>query len=82
MNSHAKLEPTILVKGVETTPAKYIKFKNDLRTICEKTFDDGTYIWKNLESQLFESINSRDKGLLDYEKLINETDFALRLARR
>lgn len=72
MTSQAELTPTIHVKGVETTPEKWLKFVAELYEISKRAFDDPNYIAKNIESQLFESINSRDRGLIDYEKLKNE----------
>lgn len=81
MTSQDKLAPTIFVKGIKTTPEKWLKFVAELYEISKRAFDDPNYIAKNIESQLFESMNSRDKGLVDYEKLLNETQFELRYPR-
>ena len=78
MSSQPKLVPTIHVKDVATTPEKWLQFTRDLYEISKRAFEDPNYISKNIETQLFESINSHDRGLIDYEKLLNETVFELR----
>lgn len=78
MNTQQKLNAVIKVKGVETTPDKYLYFKSELRRICTLCFSDSTYIYKNIEKQLFESMSTQDKGLVDYEILQREEEFKLR----
>lgn len=78
MTTQHKLSAEIEVKGIKTTTQKYLYFKSELRRLCNITFEDGTYIYKNLESQLFNSMSTEDKGLVDYEILEQETAFSLR----
>lgn len=78
MNSQESLSAIIEVKGITTTVDKYLHFKQQLRKLCLECFDDPMYIYTNFEKQLFESMSTRDKGLVDYELLQREESFHLR----
>ena len=79
MNNQETLSAFIEVKGITTTVDKYLYFKQQLRNLCNQTFDDPTYIYNLLQTQLFESMTTKDKGLVDYELVCREEQFHLRM---
>lgn len=79
MNNQESLSAVITVKGITTTVVKYLHFKQQLRSLCNQCFDDPTYIYNLLQTQLFESMTTQDKGLIDYELVSREEAFHLRL---
>lgn len=79
MNNQESLSAVIVVKGITTTVDKYLNFKQQLRNLCMQSFDDPTYIYNLLQTQLFESMTTQDKGLVDYELVCREEQFHLRL---
>lgn len=79
MNNQESVSAVIEVKGVSTTVDKYLHFKEQLRNLCNQSFDDPTYIYNLLQTQLFESMSTQDKGLVDYELVCREEQFHLRL---
>lgn len=72
------LDHEITVKGVQTTPRKYLNFCRSLRNLCNTSFDDSTYIYKLIETQLFTSMTTEDRAKIDYELLIEHQVFELR----
>lgn len=78
MNVQEELQPIISIKGVETTPQKYMQFRDSLRTALQQSFVDSTYMFRLLTTELENSMSTRDKGLIDYEMLKREELFSLR----